>query len=103
MSDFDPGWRGTFEKKTNEDAGDWSDIDAVVAARPGLVALEEIIDLDRFLSFWATEVLVGHWDGYAGNRNNYHFYREPDGRFVFIPWGVDAVFETTDVPFDVFE
>ena len=108
LSDFDPGWRGTFEKKTNEDTGDWSDIDAVVAALQdptpaGVAALEEIIDVDRFLSFWATEVLVGHWDGYAGNRNNYHFYREPDGRFVFIPWGVDAVFETTDVPFDAFE
>ena len=108
LSDFDPGWRGTFEKKTNEDADDWSDVDAAVAALQdpspaGLEALDAIVDVDRFLSFWATEVLVGHWDGYAGNRNNYHFYREPDGRFVFIPWGVDAVFETTDVPFDDFE
>ena len=108
LSDFRPGWHGTFEKKSNEDAGDWSDIDAVIAAlqdpsAAGLEALDAILDRDRFLSFWATEVLVGHWDGYAGNRNNYHFYREPDGRFVFIPWGVDAAFETTDVPFDAFE
>ena len=107
LSDFDPGWRGTFEKKTNEDADDWSDVDAVIAALQdpspaGLEALDAIVDVDRFLSFWATEVMVGHWDGYAGNRNNYQFYREPDGRFVFIPWGVDAGFETTDVPFDDF-
>ena len=108
LSDFRPDWRGTFEKKTNEDEDDWSDIDAVIAALQdrspaGLDALDAIVDRDRFLSFWATEVLVGHWDGYAGNRNNYHFYREPDGRFVFIPWGVDGVFDTTDVPFDDFE
>ncbi len=108
LSDFRSDWRGTFEKKSNEDAGDWSDIDAVVAALQdptpaGLAALDAIVDHDRFLSFWAAEVLVGHWDGYAGNRNNYHFYREPEGRFVFIPWGVDAVFTTTDVPFDAFE
>jgi len=108
LSDFRPDWRGTFEKKSNEDADDWADIDAMVAALQdpspaGLEALDAIVDRDRFLSFWATEVLVGHWDGYAGNRNNYHFYREPDGRFVFIPWGVDAVFTTTDVPFDAFE
>ena len=32
VSDFTPEFRGTFEKKTNEDADDWSDIDAVVAA-----------------------------------------------------------------------
>ena len=64
----------------------------------GLEALGEIVDLDRFLSFWATEVLVGHWDGYAGDRNNYQFYREPDGRFVFIPWGPDDTFHLKDDP-----
>ena len=103
VSDFTPTYRGTIEKKTNEDAADWSDIDAVVAALQdpsdaGLKALGEIVDLDRFLSFWATEVLVGHWDGYAGDRNNYHFYREPDGPFVFIPWGADDTFHLRDDP-----
>ena len=103
VSDFTPEFRGTIEKKNNEDAADWSDIDAVVAALQdpsdaGLKALGEIVDLDRFLSFWATEVLVGHWDGYAGDRNNYQFYREPDGRFVFIPWGPDDTFHLKDDP-----
>jgi spore coat protein CotH len=103
VSDFTPEFRGTIEKKTNEDAADWSDIDAVVAAlqdpsEAGLEALARIVDLDRFLSFWATEVLVGHWDGYAGDRNNYHFYREPDGPFVFIPWGADDTFHLKDDP-----
>ena len=51
------------------------------------------------LSFWArSEVLVGHWDGYAGDRNNYHFYREPDGPFVFMPWGTDDTFHLRDDP-----
>ncbi len=103
VSDFDPVYRGTFEKKTNEDEDDWSDVDAVMAALQdpsdaGLAALGEIVDLDRFLSFWATEVLVGHWDGYTGDRNNYHFYREPNGKFVFIPWGVDDTFHLKDDP-----
>ncbi len=103
VSDFTPEYRGTIEKKTNEDEDDWSDIDAVVAALQdpsdaGLEALDEIVDLDRFLSFWATEVLIGHWDGYAGNRNNYQFYREPEGRFVFIPWGPDDAFHLKDDP-----
>ena len=103
VSDFAPGYRGTFQKKTNEDEDDWSDVDAVMAAlqdpsENGLEALSEIVDLDRFLSFWATEVLAGHWDGYAGDRNNYHFYRESDGKFVFIPWGVDDTFHLKDDP-----
>ena len=103
VSDFTPVHRGTIEKKTNTDAADWSDIDAAVAALQdpsdaGLKALGEIVDLDRFLSFWATEVLVGHWDGYAGDRNNYHFYRVPDGPFVFIPWGTDGTFHLKDDP-----
>ena len=107
ISDFRPDWRGTFVKKTNEEEADWSDIDAVVAALQdpspaGLEALAGAVDLDRFLTFWAVEVLIGHWDGYAGNRNNYFVYRETDGPFQFIPWGADQVFTTTDVPFDDF-
>lgn len=103
VSDFTPEYRGTIEKKTNEDADDWSDVDGVVAALldtsdAGLKALGELVDLGRFLSFWATESLVGHWDGYTGDRNNYHFYREPEGKFVFIPWGVDDVFHLKDDP-----
>ena len=103
ISDFTPTYRGTIEKKTNEDADDWSDIDVVVEALldesdAGLEALGEIVDLDRFLTFWATEVLIGQWDGYAGNRNNYWFYREPDGRFVFMPWGPDAPFHLEEDP-----
>ena len=108
VSDFIPSHRGTFEKKTNNGAADWSDIDAVAAAiaddsDAGWEALAKGVDLDRFLTFWALEVLIAHWDGYAGNRNNYWFYRETDGAFVFIPWGVDQVFsddEEDPNPFD---
>ena len=107
VSDFRPEWRGTFEKKSNEADADWSDIDAVVAALQdpspaGLEALADIVDLDRFLTFWAVEVLIGHWDGYAGNRNNFYIYREPGAPFVFMPWGADQVFTATDGPFDDF-
>ena len=103
VSDFTPEYRGTIEKKTNEDEDDWSDVDAVVAALQdpsdaGLAALGEVVDLDRFLTFWAVEVLIGHWDGYTGNRNNYRFYAEPGGRFVFMPWGVDDAFHLEDDP-----
>jgi spore coat protein CotH len=58
-----------------------------------LEAFGQLIDLDAFISLWASEVLIGHWDGYASNRNNYYIYREPkSGLFYFIPWGPDSAF-----------
>jgi hypothetical protein len=108
LSDFRPDWHGTFKKKSNESEADWSDIHAVIDAledpsSAGLEALADQIDLDLFLTFWATEVLVAHWDGYSGNKNNFYIYRRSDGRFVFIPWGADDVLSSNDVPiFDTF-
>ncbi|MGB0591784.1 MAG: CotH kinase family protein [Myxococcota bacterium] len=105
ISDFRAEWQGTFQKKTNEKEDDWSDIEAAVAAieddsPAGLEALGEVFDLDAYLTFWAIEVLVGHWDGYAGNLNNFWFYREPGERFVMIPWGPDSSFKPVDNPFE---
>jgi spore coat protein CotH len=58
-----------------------------------LESFEQLIDLDAFISLWASEVLIGHWDGYASNRNNYYIYREPKSDlFYFIPWGPDSAF-----------
>ncbi len=53
------------------------------------------VDLDSFYRYWATEGLLGFWDGYAANRNNYFFYVHPETKKShFIPWGADALFET---------
>ena len=97
VGDFRPGLLGAIEKETNQAAGDWSEVDAVAAALQdpspaGLKALAAAVDLDRFLTFWAAEVLVGHGDGYVNGHNNFHFYREPGRRIAFIPWGVDQTF-----------
>ena len=98
LADFREGWTGPIEKKTNEKEDDWSDIEALTAALTApddelFEALDPILDVDQFLSFWAGEVIVQHTDGYASNTNNYYLYADPsDGRFRFIPWGMDAVF-----------
>jgi len=59
-----------------------------------LNSLEQTLDLDRFISFLAMEMMICHWDGYALNRNNFRIYhdREKD-RMVFLPQGVDQVFQ----------
>jgi hypothetical protein len=96
LSDFRVGWDATFEKKTNEIDPDYSDIQRVVEALEASDAnvedrVGEEVDFDEFLDFWATETLVAHWDGYAGNANNFFVYRDPgQARFVFMPWGVDG-------------
>jgi acetyl esterase/lipase len=65
-------------------------------AMEGPVALdeiEELVELDAFIRMWAMESLIGHWDGYTGNRNNYYLYvHHETGRLNFIPWGADAIF-----------
>lgn len=98
ISDFREGWTGSFEQKTHESEGPGPHINAVKEALelPDdelMDGLDAVIDLDQFMTFWALEVLVGHWDGYAGNTNNFYLYAHPDDqRLKFLPWGADATF-----------
>ncbi len=58
-----------------------------------LESFETLLDLDAFITLWASEVLIGHWDGYASNRNNFYIFRPKDsGLFYFTPWGPDSAF-----------
>ncbi len=91
-----------FEKKTNEDDPDRSELEALseALADDDTASLEErvgkLVDLDKFLRFWAVESLVGHWDGYAGDLNNFFVYQDPKSdRLIFLPWGPDGAFQTT--------
>jgi hypothetical protein len=105
LSDFRDGWTATFELKTNEAANDRSDLDPVIAAlelpdAELLDALDPVVDLDQFLTFWAAEVLTTHWDGYSGNANNFHAYHDPStDKFSFFPWGADGTFIPGSDPF----
>jgi spore coat protein CotH len=62
--------------------------------------IEQLVDLDYFLKFWAVESLIGFWDGYSSNQNNYWVYENPkNGKFYFMPWGADASFTGVRPPF----
>lgn len=55
--------------------------------------LNEVLDMDRFLTFVAMEVLTCHWDGYSLNRNNYRVFHDlSTGKMVFLPHGLDQMF-----------
>jgi CotH protein len=98
LSDFNPQTQQYLDVETNEAENDLSDVQAVVdaLALPDdqvVAALGELINLDEFFDFWALETLLGHWDGYSGNSNNYFAYHDPaSNKLVFIPWGTDQTF-----------
>jgi spore coat protein H len=63
--------------------------------------LQEVLNVDRFLSFMALEVLVCHHDGYSMDRNNFRLYHDPDtDRFLFIPHGLDLIFDQPQLPME---
>ena len=94
MSDFLPDLTGTFEKKTNKnDKTGMGYIARVTEAieRNDVAAMNRLIDANKFLTFWALEGLLGMFDGYTHNINNYYVHESEDG-LVFIPWGADDAF-----------
>jgi hypothetical protein len=97
-TDFVSEHRAVIELKTNEMENDRADFDRLsdalqVTDDQLLDELGKIVDLDAFFTFWAMEVMTGHWDSYSGGRNNYLAYHDPTSdRFHFIPWGTDGAF-----------
>jgi len=107
-----------LELRTNKRRDDVSDLAAVaevVATASDAEfrgSIEELVDVDELLTYWALEALTAHWDGYlydlsspgrvttAGARtpanpwpNNFYAYHDPStGLFVFIPHGADLAF-----------
>lgn len=52
--------------------------------------IETIFEVDRYLRQLAVEALIGHWDGYSYNQNNYYlYYNANTSKVEFIPYDVD--------------
>jgi spore coat protein H len=84
---------------SGENPRDRSGLTALIAGlqdcrrQRSLQPLEEVLDVDRFLSMIAMEVMLCHWDGYALNKNNWRVFHDLDARkMVFIPHGLDQTF-----------
>lgn len=104
ISDFGQNLNQTFQLKTNKTENDRSDLQAVADALDlnsdgeFLTAIEGLIALDDFISFWAVDTLIGNWDSATGNANNYYIYKNPDDNlFHYIPWGLDAAFTGSNI------
>ncbi len=87
----------SFEKKTNEDEADWSDVLALFAALHDDTAstdpatwranLESIFDVDGFLKYLAVNGIIQNWDTYGRMTQNYYLYNDPEtSKLTWIPW-----------------
>ncbi len=86
-----------FEKKTNEDASDWSDIEKLFevlhdntrTSDPSVwrADLDTIFDTDVFLEYLAVNTTVQNWDTYGRMTHNYFLYNNPEtDKLTWIPW-----------------
>ena len=103
-----------LELRTNKRRDDTSDLAAIVEVvatasdEDYRAAIEELVDVDQLMTYWAIEALTGHHDGYAydlsdpalllgaGDQlwnpypNNFYVYHDPaSDRWVFLPHGAD--------------
>lgn len=61
--------------------------------------MEELIDIENFITFMALEHMTCHWDGYCQQRNNYRVYLDAKTRKAyFIPHGMDQMFGDPNYP-----
>lgn len=93
------GSNPVYELKTNEGTSDFTPmvtliktINTISIAQLGEKA-EEIIHIDEPLKYFAMNLLLGQWDDYRGNNNNYYlYYTYSDRKFHVIPYDYDNTF-----------
>lgn len=85
-----------------EDVKNHADLKALVAAASErdhavrLKKLDKLLELDKFISYLALEVIAWDWDGYPMKRNNYRVYHDPKrDKITFLPSGMDQMFGDT--------
>ncbi len=105
---YDGGFVREIDENSEKDQGDPNDKENIkqllAACREGDPAkraamLEQILNIEAFITFTALESILAHWDGYNFNRNNYRFYQDPKNKqFVFFLHGMDQVFGDANAP-----
>ena len=93
-----------FEKKTNEDEADWTDIENLFAALHAntrttdaaswRAQLDAVFDTETFLKYLAVNTTIQNWDTYGRMTHNYYLYNNPENnRLTWIPWDNNEAFQ----------
>lgn len=96
IADLYPKSLDRLEAKGKADTKPLMPLAELLAAKGDLdlAKVNELVAVPQFLKFMAVESLIGFWDGYAQNQNNFYLYRNPaNGKYYFIPWGADGAFD----------
>lgn len=86
-----------FDKETNQEDGDYSDVLALFTAlhadnrltdpETWRSELESVFDVDTFLNWLAVNTVIQNWDVYGAIPHNYYLYNNPEtSQLVWIPW-----------------
>lgn len=105
---YDGGFVREIDENCEKDQGDYKDKSNLKQlltacreqdAQKRWAALEQILDVEAFITFTSLESILSHWDGYNFNRNNYRFYQDPKTKkFVFFLHGMDQTFGDPNAP-----
>lgn len=93
-----------FDKETNEEEGDYSDIQALFQALHAETRtsdpaawrsnLETVFDVDGFLNWLAVNTVIQNWDTYGSMQHNYYLYHDPTTDLLtWIPWDNNEAFK----------
>ncbi|MDH4373079.1 MAG: CotH kinase family protein [Verrucomicrobiota bacterium] len=96
-----------LELDSGKEPADYADLKALRAAiaEPDLARrlamFERCLELEHFIAMTALQAFTADWDGYCYGANNYRIYVPPEtGRAVFIPCGMDQLFQRDPWPLD---
>ncbi len=91
-----PWGERTYELKTNEELDDYADIAEFITELNQMSDSEfdckfyEYFDVNSYIKLAVADILLGNWDGYIYNQNNYYLYHNPlTDQFQFIPYDID--------------
>ncbi len=100
--------QGTFNttdmyKKTNEETGDYSDVEALYNALHNTTrntdtevwktSLESVFDVNIFLKWLAVNTTIQNWDTYGRMNHNFYLYNNPESNKIeWIPWDNNEAF-----------
>lgn len=90
---------GLFETEINEEEDTRAELAAfrqVLNQTPSetfATTIEAVFEVDKYLRQLAVEAVLGHWDGYSINQNNFYlYYNGQTQKFEFFPYDTDNTF-----------
>ncbi|MEK5532084.1 CotH kinase family protein [Viridibacillus sp. FSL R5-0468] len=92
ISDDIDDYTGLNEKTSTDDSDDEAMINFLSAINNKGASIEDTVDVDNMLRYFATNTALVNLDSYQGNmKHNYYLYEEK-GKFSIIPWDYNMSF-----------